>query len=62
MAYYGIEATEVEWVLDNYTTGYTDSRANPVRVGVVNGRGVVVLVRGANPRRVRTVWPLGRPS
>ena len=52
-----ISEREVEAVLADYHTSYTDEGGNPIFVGHPGGRRVVVVVRlESNPPHVVTVW------
>lgn len=61
MRQYGLTEEDIGAVVADPERCDWDERGNPVLVGRVAGRGVVVvLVRGGYPRRVKTVWTLGR--
>lgn len=53
----GISEAEVEAVLSDYHTTYTDEDGNPVYIGDPSGRRVVVAVRrGSAPAHIITTW------
>ena len=57
MAQRSISEEEVEAVLDDYHTSYTDLKGNPVYVGRPSGRHIKVVVRRAsNPPHVITLF------
>lgn len=50
-----ISEDEVESVLNEYHTSYTDKKGNPIYVGHPNGRRIkVVVAAGSNPPHVIT--------
>lgn len=55
MHHRNITESEVEYVLENYHTSYTDRDGNPILIGEPGGRYIkVVMAKGSNPPLVIT--------
>ena len=54
----GISEQDVEHVIDNHDTSYTDRDGNPILIGAHQGRRIKVVIRkGSDPPFVITVAP-----